>query len=569
MASYSITGNQFQCFNASPNAAEVCNSTAFAGFRAWGTVSTADSAESVTLTCVPYFTYGRDSYAPTGSVTGMYVVTVDNTIKLSAALTKTVSSPYQRYDLHQVTATIAKGHASKTCTVYFRFERSSHTMKRFRSLASNNSYPVSWGNNTTSPASSDTGSSGRSIGHATITIPAKASYTISYSANGGSSTPASQTKWYGENITLQPAISRTGYTFAGWKWSGDGKVYAAGSSWNVANASGTMTAQWTANTYKVSYNNNGGTGTIAEQSKAYNASVTLANNSNKAMKKTDKVNGAVREYLIKSTGGWNTNAGGTGTSYNLGGTIAANTITSNITLYAQWQAKYIYPTITNFSVIRNDTVYSTDESDDGEYLYIKFNWTGYSENANASSPTFTTPTCKITVDGSTQTVPLNTQSATYTYRPVKASTDTTAHEEKMYYSRGDSEPASGTYTYVYPYYYTAIPVEDRPIGANPASLDWYEFPTYSQDTTHNVTVELYDPNYTTSKVVATLTVATAILPIDLYGDGENVYMGIMHPYVVGQAVTTSDLYADNLYVDEDTDLYNAIVALGWQNDVIV
>ena len=40
----------------------------------------------------------------------------------------------------------------------------------------------------------------------TITIPAKASYTVSYNANGGSGAPASQTKWYGENLTLQSKL---------------------------------------------------------------------------------------------------------------------------------------------------------------------------------------------------------------------------------------------------------------------------------------------------------------------------------------------------------------------------
>lgn len=97
-------------------------------------------------------------------------------------------------------------------------------------------------------------------------------YTIAYAANGGSSTPASQTKTHGVALTLRPAISRangtasytvsysinysggtnpssgtatktTKYTFAGWKAT-NGTVYAGGASYTT-NAATTMTAQWT------------------------------------------------------------------------------------------------------------------------------------------------------------------------------------------------------------------------------------------------------------------------------------------------------------------------------------
>lgn len=105
-------------------------------------------------------------------------------------------------------------------------------------------------------------------------------WTVSYAANGGSSTPASQTKLYGQALTLRGAISRsnatatytvsysanysggsnpssgtatktTKYSFNGWKATND-TVYAAGGSY-TANAATTMTAQWTssASTTKV------------------------------------------------------------------------------------------------------------------------------------------------------------------------------------------------------------------------------------------------------------------------------------------------------------------------------
>lgn len=78
----------------------------------------------------------------------------------------------------------------------------------------------------------------------TISLAARPSYTISYNANGGSSTPASQTKWYNEPLTLRPAITRDNYLFGGWKWNNTGSAVAAGSSWNAANATGTFYAVW-------------------------------------------------------------------------------------------------------------------------------------------------------------------------------------------------------------------------------------------------------------------------------------------------------------------------------------
>lgn len=96
-------------------------------------------------------------------------------------------------------------------------------------------------------------------------------YTISYAPNGGSSTPPSQTKTYGQALTLRAGISRnnstgsgyttsfngnggtyTGssitatdtysYTFAGWKSSASGTVYGASGTFNENNVA-TMTAQ--------------------------------------------------------------------------------------------------------------------------------------------------------------------------------------------------------------------------------------------------------------------------------------------------------------------------------------
>ena len=100
-------------------------------------------------------------------------------------------------------------------------------------------------------------------------------YSVSYAANGGTSTPATQTKTHGVTLTLAAAISHNSdsktvtttfdanggtvakttisstatrpYTFASWKAT-DGTSYSAGGSY-TANTATIMTAQWTAGTY--------------------------------------------------------------------------------------------------------------------------------------------------------------------------------------------------------------------------------------------------------------------------------------------------------------------------------
>ncbi|MDW2975049.1 MAG: InlB B-repeat-containing protein [Alphaproteobacteria bacterium] len=106
---------------------------------------------------------------------------------------------------------------------------------------------------------------------ATINLYAKwtgNTYTVSFDANGGTGGQTDNvTAMYGSRM---PTISttpptRTGYTFNGWydAQTGGTKYYtAAGASarnWNKTDNT-TLYARWTANTYTVSFNANGGTG---------------------------------------------------------------------------------------------------------------------------------------------------------------------------------------------------------------------------------------------------------------------------------------------------------------------
>lgn len=93
-------------------------------------------------------------------------------------------------------------------------------------------------------------------------------YAVSYNANGGSGSTASQTKTYGTALTLrQNGYARDGYAFTGWNTASDGSgtAYAAGASY-TANAAVTLYAQWLRMNIPVFVNVGG---TVRQVEKAY------------------------------------------------------------------------------------------------------------------------------------------------------------------------------------------------------------------------------------------------------------------------------------------------------------
>ena len=157
-------------------------------------------------------------------------------------------------------------------------------------------------------------------------------YTVRYNANGGSGTMADSDLVVGQNQTLRlNAFTRTGYTFAGWNTqeNGSGTSYANGATvkdlTTTAGAVFHLYAQWTAITYTVHFNSNGGNGgSTADQTHTYGASQAL------------RTNGFTRTgYLFT---GWNTQANGSGTSYTNGQSVTnlAATQGAVFNLHAQW-----------------------------------------------------------------------------------------------------------------------------------------------------------------------------------------------------------------------------------------
>ncbi|BDS49632.1 InlB B-repeat-containing protein [Rhodoluna sp. KAS3] len=146
--------------------------------------------------------------------------------------------------------------------------------------------------------------------------------TVTFSSNFGTAT--TQTQRVGSNVptALKPAtFTRTGYTFVGWNTAanGSGTAYANLAEITTTNDV-TLYAQWrTGVTHTVTFDANGGTGSMANQSSGTEA--TLNKNT---------FTRANYEFI-----GWNTAADGTGFAYADEGKYA---FVAAATLYAQWQA---------------------------------------------------------------------------------------------------------------------------------------------------------------------------------------------------------------------------------------
>ena len=147
-------------------------------------------------------------------------------------------------------------------------------------------------------------------------------YTVTYlpGANG-TGTQTTDTKTQGVALTLKGVIfTRTGYTQTGWATTdGGAKAYELNGTYSD-NAPVSLYPVWTANTYKVTFNANGGAGMMAEQSFTHGEA-----------EKALTANTFTRADHIFT--GWNTAANGSGTAYADGASIS---LTGDLTLYAQW-----------------------------------------------------------------------------------------------------------------------------------------------------------------------------------------------------------------------------------------
>lgn len=149
------------------------------------------------------------------------------------------------------------------------------------------------------------------------------SYIATFNGNGGGTpSPSTITKTYDSELGTLPTCSRTGYTFLGWYTASSGGTKIS----STTKITGTVTyyAQWSINSYTLTYNVNGGNAVSpASKSVQYGSAYGTLPTPTRA---------STAQYSY-TFAGWYTAASG-GTQVTANTTMGA----SNTTIYAHWTA---------------------------------------------------------------------------------------------------------------------------------------------------------------------------------------------------------------------------------------
>lgn len=213
--------------------------------------------------------------------------------------------------------------------------------------------------------------------------------------------------------------------------------------------------------------------------------------------------------------GWNTEPDGSGTAYARGATYTGN---AALTLYAQWEKVYIAPSVGNISLIRVETSSGTDLFDEGNYLCVTLNdYTSGDVPADGSNRyKQTTMTLDISVGGNT-----------YTLSPL------------------DSNVFTGTGT-------------EKHIH--------FSVPTSSYPTSESYPITLTFTTADHGSVTHSTALASSVYPIDVAADASLMAFGIPTKFKQDMYIDLPDKY-DSSTVDGQ--IYDALVALGWDSEVII
>ena len=189
----------------------------------------------------------------------------------------------------------------------------------------------------------------------TITAGYERTVHLTYDGNGN-------TSGHVDGVTGRPGdvkvaangFACTGHTFTGWntRADGSGTAYKAGGALHL-DADATLYAQWRANAYKVAFDANKGTGTMVDETFAYDRPQALT------------ANGFKRDGYTFT--GWNTKPDGSGDGYADGQEVLNLTAKDGgtVTLYARWTAKpakLVYDGNGNTSGATEPTTGTTDQT---------------------------------------------------------------------------------------------------------------------------------------------------------------------------------------------------------------
>lgn len=187
-------------------------------------------------------------------------------------------------------------------------------------------------------------------------------YTVTFNANSGTVSPATKTVTYNSAYGTLPTPTRTGYTFQGWYTTATGGTQVTNTT-TVTNANNhTLYAHWTANTYQLRFNSNGGGGNMTNQTLTYDTAANI------------KPNTFTREgYTFV---GWSTSPNG---DYVFGDEQSVRNLSATqgaiIDLYAIWQSDTEIIFVDDGSVstdnIGNAPVLTWTEDNQGQFKIVE------------------------------------------------------------------------------------------------------------------------------------------------------------------------------------------------------
>ncbi len=157
-------------------------------------------------------------------------------------------------------------------------------------------------------------------------------FSVVYNVDGDTTVYVdTNTYGYGEpvEIPLSYFPSKPDFTFSGWKRSDTGEMLGAGDYFNMPALNLVLTAQWTGvEKYSLNYDLNGASGTMIDSSSPYSGGAVVT-----VLALDSSVSRPGFRFL-----GWNTNADGSGTTYQPGNQLTMPE--ANLVLYAVWGREY-------------------------------------------------------------------------------------------------------------------------------------------------------------------------------------------------------------------------------------
>jgi uncharacterized repeat protein (TIGR02543 family) len=207
--------------------------------------------------------------------------------------------------------------------------------------------------------------------------------------------PSNISAVYDSSFKLGAAPSLTGWTFGGWYSDAACTKKVGGAGDTAVNLTSTLNgtvnlyAKWTANTYTVKYDKNGGSGSMGNVTHTYDTAKKLTKNTFTRANYT---------FL-----GWSTSANAVTPTYKDEASVSTLATSGTVTLYAVWvKTKYsVHKTGLNQNIRNNDNDYSIVISPGFDIADLKAN--GYKTlklhfhfKGRATNPvTFNTPRLRI------------------------------------------------------------------------------------------------------------------------------------------------------------------------------